>query len=118
VCFGCSKFPVMGFAFLLEAATTEPRRGRSQTARRGVTGIRGDPERNKICRTAILSAVMGGRPIDPREAARRMYASRQFEARMAGREGARSGSGAERKIRVGKSRSPSGEEFSAFCADA
>jgi hypothetical protein len=52
--------------------------------RRGVIEIRGDPERNKICRQAILSAVMGGRPIDPIEAARRMYASRQFETRMAG----------------------------------
>jgi hypothetical protein len=50
---------------------------------RGVIGIRGDPERNQICRTAILSAVLGGRPLDPAEAARRTYASRQFEARMA-----------------------------------
>jgi hypothetical protein len=30
-----------------------------QTARRGVIGIRGDPERNKICREAILSVVIG-----------------------------------------------------------
>ena len=83
--FGCSKFPVMRFPFLrwrpppwgLDA-------GDQQTARRGVIGIRGDPERNKICRTAILSVVMGGRPIDPAQAARRMYASRPFEARMAG----------------------------------
>ena len=84
VCFGCSKFPVMRFPFLLEAATRRLDAGDQQTARRGVIGIRGDPERNKICRTAILSVVMGGRPIDPAQAARRMYASRPFEARMAG----------------------------------
>jgi hypothetical protein len=30
-----------------------------------------------------LSGVMGGRPLDPVKAARRMYVSRQFEARMA-----------------------------------
>src|ERR1017187_2940832 len=43
--------------------------GDQQTARRGVIGIRGDPERNTFSRTAILSAVMGGRPIDPTQAA-------------------------------------------------
>jgi hypothetical protein len=74
-----SKFPTIMSP--IPALRPSRRRGRDQqTALRGVIGIRGDPERNKICRTAILSAVMGGRPIDPTQAARRMYASRQFEA--------------------------------------
>jgi hypothetical protein len=41
-----------------EAATMVASDGERNTAgRRGVIGIRGDPERNKICCTAILSAL-------------------------------------------------------------
>jgi hypothetical protein len=71
----------------LEAATTEPRRGRlTDGAARGLRDSRG-PGTQQNLPQAILSAVMGGRPIDPAQAARRMYlASRQFEARMAGGE--------------------------------
>jgi hypothetical protein len=72
VCFGCSKFPVMRFPFLLEAATTEPRRERSTDgAARGHRDSRG-PGTQQNLPQAILSAVMGGRPIDPARAARRM----------------------------------------------
>jgi hypothetical protein len=40
------------------AATMVASDGERTTAgRRGVIGLRGDPERNKICRTAILSAL-------------------------------------------------------------
>src|ERR1039458_1645408 len=61
---------------------TEPRRGRSTDgAARGHRDSRG-PGTQQNLPQAILSAVLGGRSIDPAQAARRMYASRQFEARM------------------------------------
>src|ERR1700722_19123818 len=48
---------VVSLFFVGEAATAGPRWRQEQTARRGVKGIRRDPERNKIDRREILSAL-------------------------------------------------------------